>query len=65
MAKSFRNRQSQKLMSQKTFKFIPSFAKINVAKINVAKINGFRVYFLFHFLLFRSSEGVSDNPENV
>ena len=30
-------------MSQKTFKFFPSFAKINVVKINVAKINGFRV----------------------
>ena len=31
-------------MSQKTFKFWPHIAKINVAKINVAKINGFRVY---------------------
>ena len=35
--------QSQKLMSQKSFKYFPSFAKISVAKINVAKINGFRV----------------------
>ena len=34
VAKSFRTRQSQKLMSQKTFEFFPSFAKISVAKIN-------------------------------
>ena len=45
-------------MSQKTFKFWPLIAKINVAKINVAKINvakinvalinGFRVYHYHH-----------------